>query len=358
MRGSQIIVVGGLVLAAFVTATLGHARLAQAVPPTYTITEIGPSEPVVSYAYGINTAGWVAGWSDPGRAFVWRDGAFGYLPTPLGGSTYVDTDINAPGDVIARYGLGRLRGCIWRDSLQTDLGALGPLGETYPLGINDHGEVVGWSNTGAPGSTRPFIWKEGTLSALPGEWYDGTARAINNKHQIVGEGAPHTGDRGAFMWEEDKITALGISYAFDISENGVVAGDTTVGGYRCACLWQEGVVTPLGSLPGYPESTARGLNNLGSVVGSVGSGIFLSQRAFLYQEGTLYDLNNLIPHDSGWLLQAAENINDLGYIVGYGRNPDGLTRGFLLTPEPATLSLLALGALALLRRKRASEGKR
>ncbi|MCH9023676.1 MAG: PEP-CTERM sorting domain-containing protein, partial [Planctomycetes bacterium] len=42
-------------------------------------------------------------------------------------------------------------------------------------------------------------------------------------------------------------------------------------------------------------------------------------------------------------------------IVGWGRNPSGNSEAWIATiPEPATLSLLALGSLALLRRRRFS----
>jgi hypothetical protein len=50
------------------------------------------------------------------------------------------------------------------------------------------------------------------------------------------------------------------------------------------------------------------------------------------------DLNDLIPADSGWELRTAQDINDVGQIVGYGVidiNGDGIyseRRAFLLTP--------------------------
>jgi probable HAF family extracellular repeat protein len=65
----------------------------------------------------------------------------------------------------------------------------------------------------------------------------------------------------------------------------------------------------------------------------------------------MMDLNTLIDPLSGWTLNIANDINDTGWIVGYG-TVGGKTHAFLLTPEPATLSLLALGALALISRKR------
>jgi probable HAF family extracellular repeat protein len=64
---------------------------------------------------------------------------------------------------------------------------------------------------------------------------------------------------------------------------------------------------------------------------------------------TMQDLNSLIAPAPGWTLVEATAINDRGQIVGFGVNPDGQGRAFLLTPtpEPCTLALLAGGAIGL-----------
>src|SRR5262249_16224655 len=75
-----------------------------------------------------------------------------------------------------------------------------------------------------------------------------------------------------------------------------------------------------------------GLNSAGQIVGySVPSGPYAS-RAFLYDAGTMTDLNSLLPEGSGWSLLQATGINDAGQIVGSGSNPSGQFRGFLLSP--------------------------
>jgi probable HAF family extracellular repeat protein len=54
--------------------------------------------------------------------------------------------------------------------------------------------------------------------------------------------------------------------------------------------------------------------------------------AFLYNQGTMIDLNAQIAATLGWTLNSATAINDFGQIVGYGSNARGTTQSFLLTP--------------------------
>jgi probable HAF family extracellular repeat protein len=95
----------------------------------------------------------------------------------------------------------------------------------------------------------------------------------------------------------------------------------------------------LGTLGG-PGSNANGINNLGEIVGqSQTDNNFNDYAAFLYVGGTMYNLNSLIPANSGWVLQSAAAINDCGQIVGDGLNPDGLSHAFLLTPNGTEIAL-------------------
>jgi probable HAF family extracellular repeat protein len=88
------------------------------------------------------------------------------------------------------------------------------------------------------------------------------------------------------------------------------------------------------ALPGGNWRIAQAINNKGTVVGhSRVTTSSASLRAFVYfNNGVLRNLNEMIPAGSGWLLIGAEDINDNGWIVGYGTR-SGETRAFLLTPN-------------------------
>ena len=116
-----------------------------------------------------------------------------------------------------------------------------------------------------------------------------------------------------------------------------------------AFLFKAAAGTLLGNL-GSTGSYGRNLNNLGDVVGLSNS---KSYRAFLWREGTIYDLNACIPPDSGWLLADANAINDAGQIVGHGIlngtgeiNGGGIVNGghraFVLNPVLGSAQALQL----------------
>jgi uncharacterized membrane protein len=202
-----------------------------------------------------------------------------------------------------------------------------------------------------------------------------TAVAINNLNQVTG----NTGYAESFFWSEETGFTLinapgpgGYISAYDINNLGQVvgrAGAPSAGseGY----VWSlNGPDFNIGLLPdidpGLGGTSAIGINDNSQVVGSFGSSSLDDYfRAILYEEGTLYDLNNLIPANSGWTLESALDINNQGQIVGTGVF-NGQEQDFLLTPtngtdpepipEPsttlATLAFGAFGALKMLKHKR------
>lgn len=95
-------------------------------------------------------------------------------------------------------------------------------------------------------------------------------------------------------------------------------------------LFRHGVWRDVGILPGDGKIRPAAINNSDWIVGtSEGPGEV--ERAFLYAEGELYDLNDLILPNSGWRLMHATDLNNRGEITAYGTY-EGQEFGVLLKP--------------------------
>jgi probable HAF family extracellular repeat protein len=232
-------------------------------------------------------------------------------------------------------------------------GALVPPGDPYTsflgnnLGTYSQGAVT---NLGLPPA--------GTDAFAAGTPHGITYVAMNNSGQIVvmdTQGNPPALYTNGHFVSLQNQSFQGFVIASAINNNGEVVGTARGPQMELAAIYSNGIWKTIGSLGG-GRSDAFGINDSGAVVGwsTTSSGVL---HAFLYQNGTMTDLNSLLPASlSGITLFGASSINNLGQIVAFGGTTlGGQMQDYLLTPpgvaplamvtnlpEPGTLTFFAL----------------
>ncbi|HTL58482.1 MAG TPA: PKD domain-containing protein [Candidatus Limnocylindrales bacterium] len=291
------------------------------------ITDLGTLGGNVSIGYAMNSAGTVVGQADLAsgtHAFLYNGGVLNDLKT-LGGSYSSAAAINDAGQVVGESYTTNDVGPIAFLYATGPMVSLGTLGSNYSsaFALNNAGIVVGESGL-SNGDIHGFVYAGGSMSDLTtlGGNYS-SAFAVNDAGLIVGESSVANGDTHAFVYSGGSMTDLGTfggsySSAFVVNTNSQVAGvaNTTNDEQTRGFLYDHGTRTDLGTLGG-GYSSVWALNNLGQVVGNsaLANG---TQHAFLWRNGSMVDLNSLLPANSGWELLSAQFINDAGRIVGFG----------------------------------------
>jgi probable HAF family extracellular repeat protein len=243
-------------------------------------------------------------------------------------------------------------GLQWKNGVLTNMGALpGGNNSSFPSWINDLGDSVGFSNnnlidplTGYP-EFRATLWKGGKvfdLGTLGGNM--SFANAINNRGQVVGGALNSILDNDsnfgwspfqvatqfrAFLWQNGMMSDLGTlgtgnnAVALFVNDRGQVAGQSLTDSSANSptgfvtidpFFWQNGKMVDIGTLGG-TFGVPYAMNSVGHVVGiSNVAGDQTFHGFFWDEENGLKDLGTV----PGGSLSYALWINDAGEIVGMG----------------------------------------
>jgi len=339
--------------------------------PRYSIVELS------GVAQQINNNGQVAGWIFVGgaaHAAIWSGGAWRDLGVPAGEQLSVLNGINDAGAAVG-FSFASLPPAPGSSDLDNRWQAvLAPAGATavqplsaiapdsFAYAINNAGAIVGCLDNyldAFPDPHRAFVYANGTLTELhalltPQPAIDFTcARDVNGQGVVVGE-IDASGLRRGFFYRNGVATRLDqgarfMTMARAINAAGRIAGDGQLPGLSAEHALSYDVATAafasLGvEATGASSSQGNDINLGGDVVGTMLLNV--GPHAFLASGGRVYDLNDLIPAGTGWVLQDAVSLNDRGQIVGRGvltSSPD-VVRYFLLdasAPLPSIAALIA-----------------
>lgn len=223
-------------------------------------------------------------------------------------------------------------------------------GSSSVMGLSDNNLIVGQASngTGTGNTTNFFTGFLGTPGTSGAYTYQDLTPLLS---KLLGTGA-----------------TLKSALPTDISENGTyivgtysesTSGVTQTRSFEItntsSSVANDSIVD-LGSLGGTSNTVAQAysVNNSGQVVGASTSST--GTHAFLYSNGAIADLNNLVlPAPTGVTFVNAYGIDNNGDIVGSDSISGGNANNAFevaATPEPTSFALLALGGVAVIGRRR------
>ncbi len=227
----------------------------------------------------------------------------------------------------------------------TSLGTLSGGNWSEAHGINALGQITGFWGNNVIGFWKAFIWENGKMIDIGPSIGKADSRGfdINDNGAITGWWREDGGERIAFVWDDGDATSLGpipggfssegagINIHNQVSGWGLLPDPDGSGTLTHAFFWDNERMINLGTLPGFPRGAGTAISDVGTIVGGAwGAGA----AAFIWQDGLLTDLNDLISPSFNGDITIASGINQIGQIIARGHSNDlDATVGLLLTPS-------------------------
>lgn len=339
----------------FSLAALSYPALAG---PLYQVIDLGSLTSGRSgncYPLAINNSGQIVGYSyvsaDDRHAFLWENGTISDLGTLRNGSDSWANGINSAGEIVGGsfippVGSGKLRPFLWDSDSMRDLGRLPGSERAEAFGINDHGMITGCSKISGDRNMH-FFTTDGKAHLLdhgaPGG--ENTANIfaayINNSGLVAGTAVTWSGNLYGWFWTAQRGFEVPVVYAYEwefcaLNESGTAIGNAVLDD-ACAhpfTMKRGEIPIPLQPLCSGQSSWGLGINSSGTAVGEAQNPNEQSCGVIWKSPENPVDLNALVSQ-SGFTVQSATSINDMGWITAIGRRSAySQDRGLLLKPIP------------------------
>jgi probable HAF family extracellular repeat protein len=306
-----------------------------------------------SNASAINDSGQVTGFATLAngdtRALLWQRGAaMRNLGVIAGHRESVGSGINNLGQVVGYSDVegdgNSYRAMRWTSTAgMQQLAAPAAYLSGLAFDINDSGQIAGWARRSG-NRFDPAVWGPGASFEAVANPFDepgsSSARGINASGLIAGRMATGTNTHQAFRYNtaSNSLTLLGTLGGASSEANGINDAGWVVGssldatGRTYAFVWRSGLgMTNLGAPDGF-ISDANAVNSAGQIVGGYQAGNNRAA-ALWHADGTLTDLSTLV--DATVRPTRARGINRHAQVVGEATlASNGQQRGFVLTLHP------------------------